>query len=44
MVLQVYSVTLPVGLIIYFSYGFRNSKLAQGSKAVGVSENAPAEV
>ncbi len=30
-VLQVYSVTLPVGLIIYFLYGYKNSKLRKAS-------------
>jgi basic amino acid/polyamine antiporter, APA family len=46
MVLQVYSFTLPLGLIIYFSYGFRNSKLAHGTAAagIGVSDSAKAEV
>lgn len=30
-VLQVYSVTCPVGLAIYFMYGYRHSKLRNGS-------------
>lgn len=36
MVLQVYSVTLPVGLIIYFFYGFKHSKLRSAEKNTAV--------
>ncbi len=32
-VLQVYSVTLPIGLIIYFLYGYKNSKLRKKNGA-----------
>jgi APA family basic amino acid/polyamine antiporter len=32
-VLKVYSITLPTGLIIYFLYGFKNSKLRKAAEA-----------
>jgi hypothetical protein len=32
-VLKVYCVSLPLGLIIYFSYGFRHSKLGRAVKS-----------
>jgi APA family basic amino acid/polyamine antiporter len=39
MVLKVYCVTLPVGLIIYFLYGYKHSKLAAANRAkAAVSE------
>jgi basic amino acid/polyamine antiporter, APA family len=33
LVLTVYSITCPIGLVIYFCYGIKNSNLAKGKKA-----------
>ncbi|MBI5172992.1 MAG: amino acid permease [Candidatus Obscuribacter sp.] len=41
MVLKVYSITLPVGLLIYFFYGFKNSKLGKSRAAAKASEVEP---
>ena len=43
LVLKVYCVSLPAGLIIYFSYGFRHSKLAQALAAKPVPVSAAKE-
>jgi APA family basic amino acid/polyamine antiporter len=40
MVLKVYCITLPTGLIIYFLYGFKHSRLGQAQKALAPKAEA----
>ena len=42
MVLQVYSITLPTGLVIYFLYGFKHSKLALAAAKAPEGESVQA--
>jgi len=37
LVLKVYSITLPVGLVIYFLYGFKHSRLGRSTTAIAPS-------
>lgn len=43
LVLQIYAITLPTGLLIYFFYGYKHSKLARADKA-SIIEEQPSEV
>lgn len=43
LVLKVYAVTCPVGLLIYFFYGVKNSNLAKAAKVSGAPEPAKVE-
>jgi APA family basic amino acid/polyamine antiporter len=42
LVLQVYCISLPVGLVIYFSYGHKHSRLAKQKAAASATEVASA--
>jgi len=37
LVLKVYSITLPVGLVIYFLYGYKHSRLGKSTAAIAPS-------
>lgn len=41
LVLQVYSITLPVGLVIYFLYGYKHSRLGKANAAAIAPQTEP---